>query len=182
MDKIFFNNWETLIRILVIGVLAYLSLVLLLRISGKRTLSKMNAFDFIVTIALGSTLASSITSKDVALIDAILAFAVLVFLQYAITALSVRSKSVRKLVKSDPVLLFYNGRFLYDVMKKERVTQTEIEAALRENGYGSSSNIDAIILETQGEITVIKNFQEAGDSSLSKVKKMNIKEQSVYAG
>jgi uncharacterized membrane protein YcaP (DUF421 family) len=58
MEKIFFNVWESIVRTLVIGVLAYAILILQLRISGKRTLSKMNAFDFIVTIALGSTLAT----------------------------------------------------------------------------------------------------------------------------
>ena len=55
MSQIFFDNWETLFRTLIIGVLAYVSLVILLRISGRRTLSKMNAFDMVVTVALGST-------------------------------------------------------------------------------------------------------------------------------
>ena len=52
---LFFNSWNDLGRVLVLGVLGYVSLVLLLRVSGNRTLSKLNAFDFVVTIALGST-------------------------------------------------------------------------------------------------------------------------------
>ena len=73
----YFNGWESLLRTLVVGVLAYVSLVVFLRISGKRTLSKMNAFDLIVTVALGSTLATVLLSKDVALAEGALAFALL---------------------------------------------------------------------------------------------------------
>ena len=63
----FFDGWMTLGRTALIGTLAYLALVLLLRVSGKRTLSQMNAFDFIVTVALGSTLATVLLSSSVSL-------------------------------------------------------------------------------------------------------------------
>lgn len=69
MEPMLFSGWENLLRTLVVGVLAYVSLVVFLRISGKRTLSKMNAFDLIVTVALGSTLATVLLSKDVALAE-----------------------------------------------------------------------------------------------------------------
>ncbi len=63
----FFDSWSAMGRTVVVGVLAYLALVLLLRVSGKRTLSKMNAFDLVVTVALGSTLATVLLSTSVAL-------------------------------------------------------------------------------------------------------------------
>jgi uncharacterized membrane protein YcaP (DUF421 family) len=63
----FFDGWKGLGQTAVAGIVAYTSLILLLRISGKRTLAKMNAFDLIVTVALGSVLATVILSKDVAL-------------------------------------------------------------------------------------------------------------------
>lgn len=80
--KMFFSDWSTISRIAVVGTLAYLLLIVVLRIFGKRTLSKMNAFDFVVTIALGSILATILTSKDLTLIDGILALVILVLLQY----------------------------------------------------------------------------------------------------
>jgi len=83
IEHIFFNDWATLLRTLIIGVLAYVSLIFFLRISGKRTLSKMNAFDFVVTVALGSTLATVLLSKGVALAEGSLGFALLVALQFA---------------------------------------------------------------------------------------------------
>jgi hypothetical protein len=80
-----------------------------LRVTGKRTLSKWNAFDFVVTIALGSTLASAFLSKSVALTEGILPVAVLVGLQFIITWLSVRFSSIRHLVKGEPTLLLDHG-------------------------------------------------------------------------
>ncbi len=62
---IYFDSWDGPARVILVGVPAYLSLLLLLRVSGKRTLAKMNAFDFIVTIALGSILATLLTSRSV---------------------------------------------------------------------------------------------------------------------
>ena len=63
----FFDSWASLGRTAVVGILAYVALVLLLRVSGKRTLSSMNAFDLVVTVALGSTLASVFLSSSVPL-------------------------------------------------------------------------------------------------------------------
>jgi hypothetical protein len=78
LEAIFFSGWDGLLRTLVVGVLAYVVLVGFLRLSGKRTLSKMNAFDLVVTVALGSTLATILLSKDVALAEGALAFALLI--------------------------------------------------------------------------------------------------------
>ena len=103
----FFDNWFGLLRVLVITPLAYLALISLLRVSGKRTLSKMNAFDFVVTVALGSTFATIILSSDVALIEGVLAFFMLIASQFVITWLSVRSEAVKRFVKSEPSLLFH---------------------------------------------------------------------------
>jgi uncharacterized membrane protein YcaP (DUF421 family) len=86
-------------------------LVAVLRISGKRTLAKMNAFDLVVTVALGSTLATILLSKDVALAEGVLALAVLVLLQFVVAWSAVRSRLVRRLAKSSPQIVLSQGRF-----------------------------------------------------------------------
>lgn len=171
MDKLLLDSWESVLRTLVIGVLAYVVLVIQLRLSGKRTLSKMNSFDFIVTVALGSTLATVLLSKDVSLMDGAMAFAVLIFLQYAITWASVRSKKLSNLVKATPVLLFYQGKFLWEAMRAQRVTQEEILAAMRSQGIGSVEEVGAVILETEGSISVIKELESTASSVLQNVKR-----------
>ncbi len=93
-DPIFFDNWPSLLRIPLVGLLAYMALIIMLRASGKRTLSKMNAFDLVVTVALGSTLSTILLNASIPLLEGILALAPRVSLQYAITWLSVRSARV----------------------------------------------------------------------------------------
>ena len=173
MNKIFFDNWESIIRILITTIIAYIALIAILRISGKRTLSKMNAFDFVVTIALGSSFATIILSKDVALADGILVFSLLVFLQYCITWLSVRYKPVKKFITSGPALLLYKGELLNHVMKNERITLEEIYVAVRKHGISSLEKIDAIILETAGEITVIPKIDNTKTDALENVRHYN---------
>ena len=163
----FFDGWSDLARTLVVGVLAYAALVLLLRVTGKRTLSKMNAFDFVVTVALGSTLATILLSRDVALAEGVLAFAVLILLQLLITWLSVRSEPVQRLVKAQPALLLYQGRFDHAAMRRERVTEEEILAALRAQGHGAVETVDAVVLETDGSFSVLR--QAGSGSALANV-------------
>ena len=105
MEQMFFSGWESLLRTLIVGMLAYGVLVVFLRLSGNRTLSKLNAFDFVVTVALGSTLATVLLSKDVALADGALAFALLIGLQFVVTWSSVRARWVRQLVTGEPLIL-----------------------------------------------------------------------------
>jgi uncharacterized membrane protein YcaP (DUF421 family) len=97
----FFDSWFGLLRVLVVGTLAYVALVAVLRISGKRTLTKLNAFDLVITVVLGSTLATVLLSKSVVLAEGVLAMALLVLLQFVITWLSVRSPRIRDLVKGE---------------------------------------------------------------------------------
>lgn len=170
MDILFFDSWASIARTFLIGIAAYASIIILLRISKKRTLSKMNAFDFIVTIALGSTLATVLLNKNVALADGILGFALLIFFQYIITWLSVRSDKIKNLIKSTPSLLFYKGRFLNTSMKSERITKEEILAGIRQSGIGTIEEVDAIVLETDGSMSVIGKLKDQ-DEVLVNVKK-----------
>ena len=170
MEKIFFNNWSEVGRTLIIGVLAYASLVVLLRISGKRTLSKMNAFDLIVTMALGSTLASMLISKEVTLVQGITAFGLLISLQFAITWTSVRASWMRRWVTGEPSLLLYDGQALPQAMQAMRVTHDEVNAAVREAGYSALAGVLAVVLETDGTLSVVAR-DEGAESTLEGVRR-----------
>lgn len=169
MGNIFFDNWESLVRTIVITILAYVGLIILLRISGKRTLSKMNAFDFIVTIALGSTLATVMLNKDVALADGLLALALLIFLQYIITKIAVRNKKFSNLIKSEPALVVYKGEMLREMMLKERIAEDEIYAIIRQNGLDSVGQVDAVIIESDGSLAVIKQLNNTDTETMKNI-------------
>ncbi len=169
MEKIFYDNWEGLARTLIVGVLAYVSLVVALRGSGKRTLSKMNAFDLIVTVALGSTLATIILNKSTALAEGVLAFSLLIGLQFLVTWSSVRAGWVRRLVTGEPRLLLRRGEFLPDALKQARVTEDEVRAAVRAAGVAALDGVEAVVLETDGSFSVVKPGDGNGPSSLADV-------------
>ncbi|MEP7039173.1 MAG: YetF domain-containing protein [Acidobacteriota bacterium] len=161
----FFDSWYAILQVFVTSLLAYSLLILSLRISGKRTLSKWNAFDFIVTIALGSILASVILSKDVVIFEGILASALLIIFQFTITWFAVRVSWVDDLIKTKPTLLYKKDKFLFDKMKKQRVAKSEILAAIRASSIGSLEKVEAVVLETDGSFSVIKKSENYDSNS-----------------
>jgi uncharacterized membrane protein YcaP (DUF421 family) len=167
--EMFFEGWPNVVRVLVVGTLAYLALLILLRVSGKRTLSKMNAFDLVVTVALGSALANVILSPDTALAEGIAALALLIGLQASITWLSVRSDRVSRLVKSDPSLLYYRGGFIHEAMRRERVNQHEVVQAMRQQGYASEEDVEAVVLETDGSFSILGSSNQGSESTLARL-------------
>ena len=154
MDMLF-QGWSGLARTAVVAVLAYLALVLFLRISGKRTLSKLNAFDLVVTVALGSLLATTLLNKDVALAEGLVALASLIALQFLVTWSSVRFRWVREGVRSEPAVLVRDGRPLPEVLRRERVTEDEATSAVREAGGRTLAEAEVVILESDGSLTAI---------------------------
>jgi uncharacterized membrane protein YcaP (DUF421 family) len=159
-----FDSWFGIVRVIVVGTFAYFVLVLSLRLSGKRTLTKLNAFDLIITVALGSTLSSIILSKSVALLEGVVALVLLISLQYVITWSSVRFERVEKLVKAEPTLLLYRGEVLSAVLKRQRVTADEVLAAVRGSGGANLEEIEAVVLETDGSMSVVRRAPDGGGS------------------
>lgn len=158
-----FDSWMGLARVVLVSLAAYAALVLVLRLSGKRSLAKLNAFDLVVTVALGSTLATVLLAKDVALAEGALAFAMLAGLQYAVARASVRWRRFEKLVRSEPRLLARDGRYLDDAIHAERVTRAEVDQALRKSGVGRIADVAAVVLETDGSFSVIRRDGDDGD-------------------
>lgn len=134
----------------------------------------MKEFDFIVTVALGSTLATVLLNKQVALAEGVLALALLIFLQYILASISVRSKKFSNLISSEPTLVFYKGDFLWNALKKERVTEAEVRSILRSTGVTSIENVEAVVMESNGQFTVVKEGSLSDkDSPLSNVKRVD---------
>jgi uncharacterized membrane protein YcaP (DUF421 family) len=171
--EFFFNGWSGPLRTLVVGAFAYVMLIIFLRLSGKRTLSKMSAFDFVVTVALGSTLASIALMRDVSLVQGAVALSVLIGLQYLVTWSSVRTRWVRRLVTGEPSLLLFRGELLTASMRKTRVSEHEVRAAIRAAGLLSFADAEAVVLETDASFSVIRRIADPGSAqipSLSDVK------------
>lgn len=162
----FFDSWHGVLRVLVVGTLAYLALVAWLRVTGKRSVSKWNAFDLVVTVALGSTLASVLLTEEVALIEGVAGMGLLITLQYAISWASVRAGWVRRAVKNVPTLLLWQGQPCHEAMRRERVTEGELRTAVRSAGHASMEDVGAIVLETDGKFSVVTSGLGGSRSAL----------------
>ncbi len=149
------QDGSVLFRTIVVGIASYVTLIAVLRVSGKRTLAKMNAFDFVVTIALGSTLATILLSPDVSLVQGAAALALLVALQWLVATLVIRFPFVEAAAKSRPRLMVARGEPLEDAMREERVARAEILQAARREGIADLGDVEAIVLETDGSFSVI---------------------------
>ncbi len=165
MSHLFFDSWEGIYHVAVCAALSYVVLFIFIRISGKRSLSKLNAFDFVVTVTLGSTLSAMIL-KQVPLAEGALALVIIISLQYLLAWLAMRSKTGEKIINSEPVLLFYDGVFLREAMKKEVITESEIYAEMRANRLEQVSEVRAVVLELNGQITVVKKSAGEGPTSV----------------
>lgn len=150
-----FQGWGGLVRTLIVGTLAYVGLVTFLRISGKRTLAKLNAFDLVVTVALGSTLATILLSKSVALAEGFTAFALLIGLQYLVAKGSVLWPGFAKTMRSEPRLLMHRGQILHAALRRERVTEEELLSVIRTNTGAALDDIASVVLESDGSFSVI---------------------------
>jgi uncharacterized membrane protein YcaP (DUF421 family) len=158
----FFEDWEGIARVGTSAVCAYIMLIIFLRISGKRTLTQMNAFDFVVTIALGSMLSSTILDKTLPLVEGLTGLLALIILQLAITWLSVRIPLVDRLIKATPAALVEHGEINKERMRRERITEDEIRSALRQGHWNELKDVRSVTLETNGIITVVYGKKSPG--------------------
>lgn len=164
-----FDDWNDILRVVVAGVTAYITVVVLLRVFGKRTLAKLTAFDLVVTVAVGSTLATIFLSSDVAIAEGVTALALLAVLQTSVALFSSRLKRGRSIVTSRPTLLLTHGRFLDDAMRKARINPADIRQAARSSGQGDLSSIAAVVLESDGSLSVISEDNLGDQSALAEV-------------
>ncbi len=155
----FFDGWGPIFKTVLVGVSCYVSLIVLLRTSGKRTLSKMNMFDWVVTVAMGSVMASALVSGGVTYVQTMAAFLTLIGAQWVVTTLSVRSSAFSDLVKAPPTILFFHGTYFEREMRKERVPKSEILGAIRQNAQGAPSQVAAVLLESNGELIVMNRVE-----------------------
>ena len=165
MNNLFFKDWETLRDISLCSLSAFITVFTLVRLSGKRTLAKLTAFDFIVTVTLGSTLSSMILNK-VSIVDGTVALVIIVLFQYVLAWLARSSKSFEKIINTHPTLLFYDGKFLTSAMKFEGITEDEIYAEIRLYRLENLEDVKAVVLELNGEISVIKKAKGESRSSI----------------
>ncbi|PKG36449.1 MULTISPECIES: DUF421 domain-containing protein [Psychrobacter] len=163
MDMLFFDNIDKLGRIVLTTVMVYILIVLTTKISGKRSTSQLNNFDWVVTVMIGSLGASTILLKEIPLIEGMASILVLYLLQFLVTKYASISPQFSSFILSEPRIVFYQGQFLPDAMNAERLTRQEIECAMRSEGINSFDDVEAIVFESDAKLTIIPRPSDSAD-------------------
>lgn len=168
MDMLFFDNIDKLVRIVITVVMVYVLIVLVTKISGKRSTSQLNNFDWIVTVMIGSLGASIILLEEIPFVEGGSAIVVLYVLQFLVTKYASISPPFSSVILSEPRIVFYQGQYLSEAMRAERLTQQELESAMRAEGIRNLNEIEAIVFESDATLTIItKNAKVAYNDTVS---------------
>lgn len=147
---------DVFIRGLVLTALAMFWVVVLVRVNGLRSFSKMTNFDFIMTVAVGSLLAGASQSTNWgAFVQTVSAMAALFIVQYATARLRKVSRTFETLMQNKPVVIMRDGKILDEALAETRVAKSDLIAKLREANVLDFSKVRAVILETTGDISVL---------------------------
>ncbi len=168
------NIWlDLVLRGALLAIISMGWVVLLIRLNGLRSLSKMTNFDFVMTVGLGSLIASASQSTEwQSFLQSLAGIAGLFLAQWGAARLRRSSETVENLIENSPTLLMHNGRFLEDAMKRTRVDRDDILSKLRGANVHSIEEVRAVVLETTGDISVMHG-EYVDETLLDKVRRVD---------
>lgn len=154
MEKWFEASTTSLIAIIVTAIGIYIATIVFTRLAGKRSFSKMSSFDFAMTVAIGSIIATTVLSKSVSLLQGLVGMAVVYILQISLAILR-RFSVVQKIIDNQPLLLMDGEKIIHENLKKARVTEADLRSKLREANVLEISQVRAVVFEATGDIAVL---------------------------
>lgn len=151
-----FTNWHTLLEIAARTTVIYCLVLVGIRITGKREVGQMTPFDLTLLLLLSNSVQNAMTGPDTSLLGGAVAALVLLLLNYLLADLSGLNRRFRRMIQGSPTLLVHNGEAIASHMARERISQDELDRALREHGCGSCQDVALAVLEVDGAISVLK--------------------------
>lgn len=139
--------------------IVYLGIWAFVRIFGKRTLANLNAFDLLVTVAVGSTAATVVVDSSISYAAGAAAIAFPLVAQYVVASVASRSNRAERFIKAQPSMLLWDGKVLQDMLEHEMITEHEIDRAVRKAGLSTLREVQAVVLEVDGELSVIRRSE-----------------------
>lgn len=149
--------WEFLVR----GVVVYVFLIVLLRITGKRQVGQLSPFDLVLLLVLSNAVQNSMNGGDNSLVGGLVSATTLVAVNYLVGFLTFKSKKMEALIEGRPMVLIHNGKLFEDVMAHAQLTHHELDSALRQAGCDCVAQVHCAILENNGSITVTARARES---------------------
>lgn len=165
-SKWFVMDWQEGVAIALSGIGVYFGLILFTRLMGLRSFAKISSHDFAMTVGVGSILASTVVSKSPALLKGLFAMGVLFVLQGLVSFLRRKVKFFKHAVDNQPIVLMAHGDYLWENIKEASLSKQDIGTILRKNGIKSKTQVFALIMETTGDISLIKQDDTQPDLEL----------------
>ena len=160
------TDWAQIIGIIVSSIGIYVGIIVYTRLLGLRSFTKISSYDFAMTVAMGSILASTASAKEPSLIRGLIAIGVLFILQAILSYLRINTTQIKTLVDNKPILLMAHGEYIWENIHKVKLTNSDIHKVLRQNNIKNSQQVLALVMETSGAMSVIKSEDESLDPSL----------------
>jgi uncharacterized membrane protein YcaP (DUF421 family) len=153
--------WQFVLR----AVAVYVVLMVLIRLSGKRTMGQFTPFDMLLIVLLGNAVQNALLGKDTSVGGGLLLAVTLIACNWLVAFVTSRNQSVERLVEGVPVVLARDGKLFRSVLKREMVSEDDFDEALRLNGQMTLTDVRIALLETNGTISVVKRDSDGGEST-----------------
>jgi len=155
------DTWITapfadLLMVVVSALSIYVAILVLTRVNGLQSFSKMSSFDFAVTIAMGSILASTIVMEDPPLLQGVVGLTTLFILQFVVSSIRRRIPGSTSWLDNQPILVMAKTQILSENLDRARMSEGDLWAKLRLSGVAHRDEVFAVIFETTGDVSVIK--------------------------
>ena len=142
--------WELVVR----GLVVYVFLIVLLRLTGKRQIGQLSPFDLVLLLILSSAVQNSMNAGDNSLIGGLILATTLVVVNYLVNLITFKSKKLETIIEGRPQVIIHNGKLFEDVMDELRLTRLELDSTLRKAGFFEIKDVKLAILENNGSVTV----------------------------
>lgn len=143
--------WQFVLR----AVAVYVVLLLLIRLSGKRTMGQFTPFDMLLIVLLGNAVQNALLGTDTSLAGGLLLAVTLIALNWLLGFITARSRRAERVIEGEPVVLARDGKLFEHALKRELVSRADFDEALRQEGCAGISEVKLALLETNGQISVV---------------------------
>jgi uncharacterized membrane protein YcaP (DUF421 family) len=141
---------EKIVRPMII----YISLIVLLRLVGKRELAQLNPLDLVVILSLSNTVQNAIIGDDTSLVGGIVGACALLAINYSVAYVKYRWPKVEAITEGKPITMIENGRIDHAMLKRELMTESDLDIVAHENGLENASDIKQLVLDPNGSFLV----------------------------
>jgi uncharacterized membrane protein YcaP (DUF421 family) len=145
------------LNLIVRALVVYVSVLILLRISGKRQMGQMGPTEFVAILLISNAVQNSMNGGDNSLVGGLVLAAVLILLSWLISYLTFKSSFFSSVFEGTPTLLVHNGKIIAKHLHHERLSESDLRRLLRHQGIHSIDEIDTAILEADGTLSITRS-------------------------